>query len=153
MENPLALSPPVPFRCLVLPRTLVKANLSYTLNRRVLQIVLTKLAGFCWKAEAATTPVHFLRVSLPVTRTDQAVPVHCGNWCKTPHRVVLGTWGSGLSFWVGSAALHSSCKEVTQNTPAQEHYEGDLIIEPTHHLGLMILYPKQPKFGRFLDIV
>lgn len=153
MENPLTPSPPVSFRCLVLPRTLVKANLSYTLNRIVLQTVLTKLAGFCWKAEAASTPVHFFKVNLPVTHTDQAVHVHCGNWCKTPHRVVLGTWGSGLLFWVGSAALHSFRKEVTQNTQVRERYGGDLIIEPIPHLGLMYLYPKQPKFGRFLDIV
>lgn len=118
MENPLTPSPPVSFRCLVLPRTLVKANLSYTLNRIVLQTVLTKLAGFCWKAEAATTPVHFLKVDLPVTRTDQAVHVHCGNWCKTPHRVVLGTWGSGLPFgWALQRTAHSAKKSHKIHRP------------------------------------
>lgn len=101
MENPLTLSPPVPFRCLVLPRTLVKANLSYTLNRRVLQIVLTKLAGFCWKAEAATTPVHFLRVSLPVTRTWPGCSCSLWELVQNPSPCGAGDLGEWAAFLGG----------------------------------------------------
>lgn len=83
--------------CLVLPRTLVKVNLSYTLNRVILQIVLTKLAGFCWKAGSNNYLIPFLRSK---SACDSYWP-GCSLWELVQHPSPCGAgdpgeWGAFL---------------------------------------------------------
>lgn len=112
MENPLIPSPPLSFRRSKVP----SYKLSYTLNGIVLQIDLTKLAGFCWKVEATTIPLHFLGVILPVLTKLFMFTV---GTASTP--LTMGCWGPGgmgcLSGWALQSSIHSTKKSHKIHQP------------------------------------